>query len=82
VPATYERDRLRETFEAFDTVVLLKIASAFDHVLDTLEELDLVHDAVYVARCGQPGQEVVRDVRRLRGQQLDYFSLLIVRRDA
>jgi precorrin-2/cobalt-factor-2 C20-methyltransferase len=80
VPASYEQERLRETLLAFDTVVFLKIARAFERVLDVLEELRLVDGAVYVARCGQPQQQIVRDVRSLRGQKLDYFSLLIVRR--
>ena len=80
LPATYEHRRLREAFEQFDTVVLLKVASAFDRVLELLEELGLVGGAVFVSRCGQPGERIVRDVRSLKGQQLDYFSLMIVRR--
>jgi precorrin-2/cobalt-factor-2 C20-methyltransferase len=79
LPATYERDRLRQTLCDFDTVVLLKVNSVMDAVLDLLAELDLLDGAVYVRRCGRPEQEIVRDVRVLRGQKLDYFSLLLVR---
>lgn len=79
LPATYERALLRQTLCDFDTVVLLKVNSVMDAVLDLLEELGLLDRAVYVRRCGRPEQEIVRDVRHLRGQQLDYFSLLLVR---
>ena len=80
LPATYGGPELRETLRQFDTVVLLKVHSVFDRVLDVLEELGLVDDAVYVKRCTTPEAEVVRDIRRLRGQKLDYLSLLIVRK--
>jgi precorrin-2/cobalt-factor-2 C20-methyltransferase len=80
LPASYEDGRLREAFESFDTVVLLKVARVIDRVLDLLEELDLIDGATYVGHCGRPEETIVRDVRNLRGQNLDYFSLLIVRR--
>lgn len=80
LPATYEGERLRQVLETFDTVVLLKITPIFDSVLDLLEELGLVDTAVFVSRCGWPEESVVPDIRTLRGQKLDYFSTLIVRR--
>lgn len=80
LPATYERDGLRAALQEFDTVVLMKVASAIDRALDVLEDLGLTHQAVFVSRCGRPDEAIVRDVRSLRGQRLDYFSLLIVRR--
>ena len=80
LPATYEGDQLAEVLRLFDTVVLLKVNRVFDRVLGVLEELDLAGRAVYVKRCGSEEQEVVRDVRTLRGKDLDYLSLLIVRK--
>ena len=81
LPATYEGAGLREALLGFDTVVLLKIAPVLDRVLDVLAELDLTDRAVCVERCGRPDESIVRDVRALRGRALDYFSLLIVRRN-
>lgn len=82
LPATYEGAGLRDALRAFDTVVLLKVAPVLDRVLDLLDELGLAERAVCVERCGRPEEVIVRDVRTLRGQTLDYFSLLIVRRNA
>ncbi len=79
LPATYATGELREALASYDTVVLLKIASALEPVLDTLDELGLIGQAVCVRRCGRPEQEIVRDVRALRGRDLDYFSTMIVR---
>lgn len=81
VTAAYEGERLREVLERFHTVVLLKVAPVMNEVLDLLEQMNLAESAVYVRRCGWPEQEVVRDVRSLRGGERDYFSLVIVRRE-
>jgi precorrin-2/cobalt-factor-2 C20-methyltransferase len=79
LPATYEDDGFRDALATFDTVVLMKVAGTLDHVLDVLEELGLASNAVCVRRCGRPDEEIVRDVRSLRGHELDYFSTMIVR---
>ncbi len=80
LPATYEDKAIRKTLEDFDTVVFLKINTVFDRVLDILEELNLVEKCVYVSRCTTEDEKIIRDIRKLKGQKLDYLSLLIVRR--
>jgi precorrin-2/cobalt-factor-2 C20-methyltransferase len=71
---------LRTLLKVFDTVVLLKVNTIFNALLDILEELDLTKNAVFVRRCSTDLEEVVFDLERLRGQSLDYFSLVIVRK--
>jgi precorrin-2/cobalt-factor-2 C20-methyltransferase len=79
LPATYEGGGFRDALATFDTVVLMKVAGALDHVLDVLDELGLAGNAVCVRRCGRPDEEIIRDVRTLRGRTLDYFATMIVR---
>ena len=83
LPASYENlddgAGVREALEQFDTVVLFKVASAIDRVIDLLEELGRTDRAVLVTRCGRPDEQIVRDVRSLCGRKLDYFSLVIIR---
>lgn len=71
---------LKDVLTSFDTVVFLKAARRFDRLLDLLEGLALVDKTVCVSRATAPGEEIVTDIRCLRGRKLDYFSLLIVRR--
>ncbi len=78
IPATYEDQLLRESLERFDTVVLMKVNSAWDRLAPLLEELDLLDRAVYVARASSPQEEVVWDVRSLAGRKLDYLSIVLV----
>jgi len=80
IPATYEDKALRETLESFDTVVLLKVNTVFDRIMDVLEEMKLVDRCIYIRRCTTKDEEIVKDIRKLKGKNLDYLSLLIVRR--
>jgi precorrin-2/cobalt-factor-2 C20-methyltransferase len=63
----------------FDTVVLMKVHSVLKNVLPVLKELQLAGNAVYIARVGMPDERIVFDVGTLTPDDLDYFSLLIVR---
>jgi precorrin-2/cobalt-factor-2 C20-methyltransferase len=84
LPATHSLNQigsgnLRQVLQLFDTVVLLKVNTVFDALLDLLEELNLAQYAVFVRRCSTDQEEIVLDLARLRKQRLDYFSLVIVR---
>jgi precorrin-2/cobalt-factor-2 C20-methyltransferase len=78
--AVYEDEDIRETLENFDTIVFLKISNAFERVFNILEELCLTDKCICVSRCTTTDEEIIRDVKKLKGKKLDYFSLLIVRR--
>jgi len=80
LPATYDDEAITEALQNFDTVVLLKINTVFERLLGILEKLNLVDRCVYVRRCTTEDEEIIRDIRQLKGQKLDYLSLLIVRR--
>ncbi|MFC1943487.1 precorrin-2 C(20)-methyltransferase [Chloroflexota bacterium] len=80
LPATYEDKAIRKTLNDFDTVIFLKINTVFDKILNILEELNLVEKCVFVSRCTTKDEEIIKDISKLKGQKLDYLSLLIVRR--
>jgi precorrin-2/cobalt-factor-2 C20-methyltransferase len=79
IPTTFENlADLRQIFEDFDTVVLLKFHRLLDQLLDLLDELGLSEQTVLVERASHPAGRVVRDARSLRGVSIHYLSLLIV----
>jgi precorrin-3B C17-methyltransferase len=82
LPATFEPERIIETFREYDTVILMKVNRVLDQVIDALEGLHLLEKAVFVTKCGMPDQEVVYDLRRLRGERPSYFSLILVSKNA
>jgi len=71
---------IRETLENFDTVVFMKMNTVFDKLFTILEELNLVEKCVYVRRCTTQDEEIIWDISQLKGEKVDYFSLLIVRK--
>jgi precorrin-2/cobalt-factor-2 C20-methyltransferase len=80
IPATYGDPRLRQVLEEFDSIALMKVNSVFDQALDLLEELGLVDCAVYIKKATAGEEEVIRDIRSLRGKKLEYLSMLLVKK--
>lgn len=79
LPANY-LDSLEETLEKFDTVVLMKVNKVFNSVRDTLMKLKLAAGAVYVARAGMDDERILKDITKVQAEDLNYFSLVIVRK--
>lgn len=80
LPAAYGIDSLREAVATHDTVVLMKVNRALLQAMSELDDLGLAGKSVYVKRASTDREEVVRDLRQLAGEKLDYFSLLIIRK--
>lgn len=80
LPATYEDEELKKTLSEFDTIVLMKVSRVYDRVYQLLCELGLDKSSVFIRRVGSDLQEVVFDLASLAGKELDYLSMLIVRR--
>ncbi|MBI3398954.1 MAG: precorrin-2 C(20)-methyltransferase [Deltaproteobacteria bacterium] len=81
IPATYGQEDLKEIVKRFDTVVLMKVSSVIEKVLTVLEELALKDKAVFVSRAGWPEERVIKDLNSLKSQNLDYFSMVIVKNE-
>ncbi len=79
LPANY-LDSLQETLEKYDTVVLMKVSKVFDTVRDTLSRMNLADAATYIARAGMEDERIWKDIRQVREEDLNYFSLVIVRK--
>ncbi|MFZ5775831.1 MAG: precorrin-2 C(20)-methyltransferase [Thermodesulfobacteriota bacterium] len=80
IPATFENGRLRETIEQFDSVVLMKVHRVMPKVVSLLSELDLLDKAVLVERVSHTDERVRRDLAAAAGEELHYFSTVIVRK--
>lgn len=78
LPATFEEDKLRQTLIDFDTVVLMKVHRVFDRVRRLVAELGC--QASYIKRVGLAGEVVFQDLAAVAEDDLDYLSLVLVRR--
>ncbi len=79
LPANYA-ESLKETLERFDTIVLMKVHTVFDSILATLKSMDLIEKATYISRAGMEDERIIRDIRQVQKEDLNYFSLVIVRK--
>lgn len=79
LPANY-LDSLEETLEKFDTVVLMKVSKVFNTVRDLLIRMNRSAQATYVVRAGMDDERVYKDIGQVREEDLNYFSLMIVRK--
>ncbi len=80
LPANYT-DALTDALNSFDTVVLMKVHKVFDTIVKTLKEMDLLSNAIYVSRAGMEEERIIRDISNVRPEDLNYFSLVIIRKD-
>ena len=79
LPAAYGLEELSETTSNFDTVVLMKVSPVIVKALADLEKLGLTGDSTYVRRVSTDREKVIRDVTAIKDEDMDYFSLLIVK---
>ncbi len=80
LPATYEKERLRDALKDYDTIILMKVNKVFDDVLAVLEEMGLKDKSVFISRCGTENEKIIKDIKTLKGKELDYLSMIIVRK--
>ena len=79
LPAYYGIKGLKEAVANYDTVVLMKVNRSLLNAMADLEELGMADRAIFVKRASTDGEQVVGDISQLSTEDLDYFSLLIVR---
>lgn len=78
IPAAYGVDVIDHLLDEFDTLVLLKVKPLVDEVLDLLERRELLTTSCFIEKVGSPDERIVRDVASLKGEKVNYLSLMLV----
>lgn len=81
LPANYI-ENLKETLEKFDTVVLMKVNKVFEGIMHTLTEMNLLNNAIYISRAGMEDEKVFKNIKHIKEEDLNYFSMIIVKKGA
>ncbi|MBI1811801.1 MAG: precorrin-2 C(20)-methyltransferase [Nitrospirae bacterium] len=79
LPANYI-ENLNETLEKFDTVVLMKVNKVFEGIMHTLTEMNLLNNAIYISRACMEDEKVFKDIKDVKEEDLNYFSMVIVKK--
>lgn len=80
VPATSDRAAMKKAIQEHDAVVFIKVAKVIDMMIDILEELNLADKASVITKVSSPDELIWRNVRELKGQELEYLTLMAVRK--
>ncbi len=78
IPAAYGVEVINHLLDEFDTLALLKVKPLLDEVIDLLEQRDLLASSVFIEKVGSPEERIVRDIAGLKGEKVNYLSLLLV----
>jgi precorrin-2/cobalt-factor-2 C20-methyltransferase len=80
IPASFDDDKVRELLELGDVIVFMKVYKVMDKLVALLDEFGLVDKAVLVEKCSLEDQRVWTDIRKAVGQDIHYFSTMVVRK--
>jgi precorrin-2/cobalt-factor-2 C20-methyltransferase len=80
LPSVYGIDDLVKAITNSDTTVLMEVNRDLLQALADREKLGLTGKATYVRRASTARESVVEDISKLSADDLDYFSLLIIKR--
>jgi precorrin-2/cobalt-factor-2 C20-methyltransferase len=78
IPAGYGIEMIEKMLNDFDTLILLKVKPLLDDILALLEHKDLLTQSCFIEKAGSSEERIVRDVLSLKGQKVNYLSLLMV----
>lgn len=79
LPANYGMDTIDQLLNDFDTLVLMKVKPMLDDIISLLEQRDLIQYAAFIEKAGSPDERIVHDVATLRGEKVNYLSLMLVK---
>lgn len=78
IPAAYGVALIDHLLDEFDTLILLKVKPLVDEVLELLERRDLLATSCFIEKVGAPDERVVADIISLKGEKVNYLSLMLV----
>ena len=72
--------QLKEVIDKSDNIVILKTYRYFDEIYRVLEDMDLLDRTTCISRCGLEGETIVENLRDLKGRELPYLSMVIIKK--
>ncbi|VAW76235.1 Cobalt-precorrin-2 C(20)-methyltransferase [hydrothermal vent metagenome] len=79
IPAGYGLQVIEDLLQRFDTLVLLKVKPLLDDIIDLLDTHGLHEHSYFIEKAGSPEERIVYNLAALKGQKVNYLSLMIVK---
>jgi precorrin-2/cobalt-factor-2 C20-methyltransferase len=81
IPATIPEEKMDRALAMADNVVLMKVYKNFQQVIAKLQRHGLADHAVMISRCGLDGEQIVRDLKDIGEEKINYLSTILARRN-
>ena len=78
IPAAYGVELIDHLLDEFDTLALLKVKPLIDEIIELLARRELLTSSMFTEKVGSPDERIVRDVASLKGEKVNYLSLMLV----
>lgn len=79
VPAAYGIQAVEKMLDDFDSLVLMKVKPLLDDLIDLLARRGLLEHSRFIEKAGSPVERAIHDVAQLKGEKVNYLSLLLVK---
>jgi len=77
IPATLDEIKLRDRLAVADAAVIIKLGRHFAKVRNILDELGLLHRALYIERATQTEQRII-GITEVDPTEVPYWSLILI----
>ncbi|MFS1516577.1 precorrin-2 C(20)-methyltransferase [Bacillus sp. SCS-151] len=79
IPARDDYEAMKKVIEENDCVIFIKVAKVIDLMINVLKELQLLDKASVVTKVTS-NEEIIWNVEELEGVDLEYLTLMVVRK--
>ncbi|MFV2060880.1 MAG: precorrin-2 C(20)-methyltransferase [Gammaproteobacteria bacterium] len=79
IPAAYGIPVIEKLLIDFDSLVLIKVKPILEDIINLLEKHNLLEHSSFIEKAGAPEERIVTDIKQLRGQKVNYLSLILVK---
>lgn len=77
MPATLAAETLRDRLAVADAAVIIKLGRHFAKVRQIIDELGLLHRALYIERATQPNQQII-PITQVEPAAVPYWALILI----
>jgi precorrin-2/cobalt-factor-2 C20-methyltransferase len=80
VPSPEKENDLEKIIKDNECIVFMKVSKSFNQIINVIDKLDLLKNAVMVSRCGHGNQEIIKDLKNYNEKDVNYMSTIILKK--
>lgn len=82
IPVTCDSEKLNRALAASDTAVLMKVSSAIERTVDSLQSNQMAGQAVLISKCGHHDETISYNISDWTAAKPHYLSTIIAKKES